>query len=465
MRSVRSTSFIIFLLLLISTTIVHAQENSPYSRYGLGDIYPSIHVAGRAMGGLFAAATEYDPHARQDQNGGAIFYTHRYINFNNPASYANIKLITYDLGVSIDDRKLKSGNPLATYNSASFIPAYIAIGLPVKKLRNLSMAAGLRPLTRINYNILTEKRLAGIDSMHTIYEGSGGLNQFFIGAGKKWGNFSLGINGVYNFGRRELMTKTEFINDTVQYYKGQHSTTTFINGFGLEGGAIYEATLKEMKDKETGYITGYYLLRAGVAGAFKQNLNAKQDVDRQTYVYDGAGGTYKVDSVYTKANIPGKVVLPSKLSIGLTIEKRAVNTKAGSSWSAGIQYDLQQWGSEYKFMGVTDRVINSNMFRIGGEITPNHWAQNAFSRMTYRLGFYTGKDYINADNNKLRVTAFTAGIGVPLFNRRSPQFSMINTAVEVGKRGSAVNNITENYVRFSLSLSLSDIWFIKRKYD
>jgi hypothetical protein len=42
---------------------------------------------------------------------------------------------------------------------------------------------------------------------------------------------------------------------------------------------------------------------------------------------------------------------------------------------------------------------------------------------------------------------------------------MINTAIEFGKRGSGVNNITENFIKFSLGLSLSDIWFIKRKYD
>ena len=90
-----------------------------------------------------------------------------------------------------------------------------------------------------------------------------------------------------------------------------------------------------------------------------------------------------------------------------------------------------------------------------------------FATGTYSLGFYTGKDYINADGNDYKVQAYTFGFSFNLRKFRSydKQFTKINTSFEYGKRGTGANNITENFFKFSLGLSLSDIWFIKRKYD
>src|SRR5205809_6526527 len=87
---------------LIFSLHISAQENSPFSRYGLGDIYPTQSIANRGMGGVSAA------------------YSHEQaLNTINPASYSALKfvryangtnggLITYDLGISIDSRTLRS---------------------------------------------------------------------------------------------------------------------------------------------------------------------------------------------------------------------------------------------------------------------------------------------------------------------------------------------------------------------
>src|SRR5215213_4195328 len=54
---------------------VQAQDNSPYSRYGLGNLYPRMNVINRGMGGVSAAYSD-------------IFS----INYNNPASYAGFQV-------------------------------------------------------------------------------------------------------------------------------------------------------------------------------------------------------------------------------------------------------------------------------------------------------------------------------------------------------------------------------------
>ena len=55
-----------------------AQENSPYSRYGLGDLTPNHNVFTRGMGGISAGIAERNV-----------------INFTNPASLSVINFGTY----------------------------------------------------------------------------------------------------------------------------------------------------------------------------------------------------------------------------------------------------------------------------------------------------------------------------------------------------------------------------------
>ena len=69
-----TTNKLTFIICLLSFFSASAQENSPYSRYGIGDIYPSQHIVNRGMGGLSVAYT--DPAGQS-------------INFSNAASYGD----------------------------------------------------------------------------------------------------------------------------------------------------------------------------------------------------------------------------------------------------------------------------------------------------------------------------------------------------------------------------------------
>src|SRR4051794_25462937 len=143
----RIINYIVFTGFFLSIyNVLQAQENSPYSRYGLGDLYPGQSISSRAMGSLTAA-----------------FSDNQALNADNPAtygdlrSYANGGLVTFDVGTSIDTRTLHSANPVNKYNSANFIPSYILIGFPLSK-KHWGMIAGLRPMTRINYSIQSMER-------------------------------------------------------------------------------------------------------------------------------------------------------------------------------------------------------------------------------------------------------------------------------------------------------------------
>ncbi len=454
------TNRLTFIICLLSFVSVSAQENSPYSRYGIGDIYPSQHIVNRGMGGLSVAYT--DPAGQS-------------INFSNPASYGDFKripslggVVLYDLGFTVDSRTLRSKTPIKKYSSASFIPSYLSLGLPLGK--GLGGALGLKPYSRINYSIINNTRITNVDSAQYLYQGSGGLNQAFIGLGKRWGNFSIGFNTGYMFGKKELNTRLNIINsDTAYspyYMKSNSSTTTYLGKAFLMIGGLYDINLKSVAATTTVPKTDYSL-RLGATAMFGQKYNATQDILRETFEYDASGGSVTVDSVYAANGSKVIVETPATYTVGAIFHK--TQSMAGGSfdlWSFGLEYETTKWSS-YRFGGLQDRLNDSWQIRVGGQIIPSTTSTSLLGRSTLRLGVNYGKDYINADGNGLKTFSGTLGIGLPVKPRTSYnyQFTTVNMALEFGKRGSNVNNITESFLKFSLGLSLSDIWFHKRKYD
>ena len=168
MRLVKPTvSFFLGITLLFISLIVHSQENSPFSPYGIGDAYPQQNIASRGMGGVSSTVTST-----------------QFINTLNPASYGSLGLVTYDFALSIDGRTLLSKEPVGKYKSTNFLPSYLQLGMPLTKPGNRNGAAlvfGLRPATRINYSIAEQKTIfydsLGIrDTANELHEGDGGMN-------------------------------------------------------------------------------------------------------------------------------------------------------------------------------------------------------------------------------------------------------------------------------------------------
>ena len=132
---------------------VYSQENSPYSRYGLGDLVPNSNIVSRGMGGIAAGFSDYSS-----------------INFTNPASYGNLKATIFDVGIEVDRRTLKSTIPAARYSATNLVISYMQLAFPIKmKKANQKdifwgMNIGLKPVTRINYKISTTERVPGISS-------------------------------------------------------------------------------------------------------------------------------------------------------------------------------------------------------------------------------------------------------------------------------------------------------------
>lgn len=436
MRSVSITTncrnfLLISVIFLMKYGIVSAQENSPYSRFGLGDVVPSQNILNRAMGGV--AAAYYDPVS---------------VNFINPASYARLKYTTFDVGVDYSIRTLKAVDPVRSHNSSYLIPSYLQVGIPLSKKRNWGMNIGLRPITRINYDLKEASRLPGIDSVLTSYTGNGGSYQIYAGTGIGSKHFTIGVNAGYEFGRKNYITERIFLNDSVLYEKGKWADSTYFGGFFIHSGVQYSTRINKTMT-----------LKLGAFAQLKNSMNATREIIRQTFEYTASSGHIQKDSVYV-ATDKGKITLPATYGLGFSIEKDL-------QWAISAEYSMTQW-AEYRYFDQPDDVKDSWVFRLGGSFIPNYKSPGYWSQIQYRAGFYIGPDYITVNDN-LPIYAVTFGASLPVrkygYSVYSGQYTSINTAFEIGSRGNKSNSLRENFYRISIGLCLSDIWFIKRTYQ
>ena len=458
MRLVKSITLRILLMTLgmqlLECGLLNAQDNSPYSRYGLGDITPGTNIVNRGMGSFSAAYA--DPFS---------------VNFNNPASYSAFLSyqeerskryasgrVLLDAALNFDNHTLREGSSATKFTSSNALFSYLQVGVPLRK--NWGFNFGLRQLTRISYKISQIERLydpvtgQSIDSAVTEFSGNGGVFLGSLGTGFAIKNFSVGLNFGYLFGNKVYSAKRGFINDTVAYNSSKYNTETSFGNIYGNAGVQYKIDLNRK-----------LLLRLGVYGNLKQNIGASQDISRETFIGSQAGDA-QLDSVFQQKNVKGTVIYPAGYGAGFVIEKKLdpQNNKYGS-WLIGLDFVQSNW-KDYRFYGVQDSVQNNWQLKMGGEVRPEP-KHNYFSNVTYRAGLMLGQDYIHVVD-KLPIWGVSFGIGLPLANYNQlarTQASMINLALEYTKRGNNNNLLKDNYFRLSIGFSFSDLWFIKRKYE
>jgi hypothetical protein len=460
LKSRVSSKFIIACSLqLLAGSLLLAQDNSPYSRYGLGDLHPNSNILNRGMAGISAAYA--DPLS---------------VNFANPASYSRFNImkearskklawgrILLDIGLNFDNRTLRETNNPQKFTSPNAYFSYLQMGIPLRK--NWGMVFGLRPLSRISYNVNRRERLYDpltnlpIDSILTEFVGDGGAYLANTGTGFAIKNFSVGINAGYLFGKKDYSTRRTFINDSVAYYSSNYQTRSTFGNLFFNMGMQYRVDLNKGKTK-------YFQL--GAFGNVKHKLNSSNDFIRETYYKNPADGSYiRLDSVTEQLNLKGKVNYPSSFGAGFLIEQLPDVKKTG--WLFGVDFIQKGW-NDYRFNGQLDSVRNNWQLKIGGQIRPSLKESKYKNLISYRGGVFFGNDYIFL-KQKLPELGLTAGVSLPVANlkdasrRFRTQYTIINISAEYIKRGNKDNILNESLFRLSVGFTLSDLWFTKRKYD
>ncbi|MBL7684172.1 MAG: hypothetical protein JNK00_12500 [Flavipsychrobacter sp.] len=408
-------------ILLLSAISVKAQnsnkENSPYSRFGIGEMRNGMNVMMKGMGSISSS------------------FAHQInVNTENPASYASLKLTTYEAAGEANTRTVQAANE--KYQTGMATLSYMNIGIPVGKY--MGMAIGLRPMSRVYYRL---NDTVSVDSFGTAvkgYQGDGSLNEGFIGFAGKYKGFSVGFNFGYIFGSIENISSLEPLDNSARLVSSGFYTRTKLGGIYWKAGAMYEHSFNDKLG-----------IRGGGTVSVSQKLNGSKDQYWISY------NNYAADTAFRSEAKEGTIVLPMTYTAGAQLY--------GMNWLAGVDFKSSNW-SQFRNYGTTDSLAASAYrIAVGGEYTPDPNAtRKYFQRVTYRLGGYYGTDAVMLRGLQLDYYAVTAGFTFPF----KKNVSRIHTSFEFGSRGTKANGLLrENFVRFGLGISLNDKWFIKRKYD
>ena len=467
----QTEKFHYYLLLALSITLfafgANAQDNSPYSRYGLGDLHPNSNIYNRGMAGLVAGYSDPRIDALEDPRNRTRYYSS--INFSNPASYSRFYAIKeknsnklqfgrmlLDVGVNLSSRTLHEADNPQSFSASNAYFSYMQLGIPLKK--NLGLVFGLRPLSNISYKIFRNERLP-FDSVQTQFTGDGGSYLFNTGAGIAVKNLSIGINFGYLFGKKDYSTRRTFISDTIAYSASNHQTRANFGGIFFNSGIQYRVDLSKDKTK---------YLQLGAFGSMRHGISTRSDIIRETYVRDpNDDAQLRLDSVSEQLEVKGKLTYPSNFGVGFIAEQLPDENRQG--WLFGIDYIVNNW-DDYRFNGQSDAVRSNWELKVGGQLRPKI-KRSYRSLLAYRAGVFFGDDYVYLNNQKLSTWGITAGLSLPIANLKDQaaayrsQFSIVNISAEYIKRGNSSNPINENQFRLSVGFTLSDRWFSKRKYD
>ena len=207
-------------LMLAGLISVFAQSNtnSPYTRYGLGDLVDQGFANNAAMGGIGYAL----------RNSG-------HINMLNPASFTAVDSLSFmfDVGMSLKSSNFQENGIKNNARNSSF--DYIAMQFRLHP--RLGMAIGFTPYTTLGYNFTTTQPVEGINDVtatNTFY-GDGGLQKITGGLGFKiLDNLSIGVNAGYLYGTLQYQATKGFSisSDQTNVYNSI-KVNSYVADFGL----------------------------------------------------------------------------------------------------------------------------------------------------------------------------------------------------------------------------------------
>ncbi|MBC7694164.1 MAG: hypothetical protein H7141_01825 [Burkholderiales bacterium] len=477
----KSLFFSIVFLCVGNFAFAQILTSSPYSRYGIGEINLQTFATPSAMGGSFIA---------YHQDTIAPFF----INSANPAGLSGLRLTTFELGGQSQFTKISSETTSIKKKNTNF--SYGSVGFPLKRFGGA--AFGIMPYSTVGYKITSSQETANIGKMTYVFQGDGGINKAFIGAGvkpfrkqlskfqnsdladtltkyhqvKKYKNkkfikellseLSVGATGNYLFGTINQVTDVIYPG-SITYFNSKRQRSVQINDFTFNGGLQTHFTIDSIKSGGHRRLLKQKI-KIGI-GAFVNSataVKAKQSNIIYNYSLDGFGIERSKDTVLKSQDIPGTITLPLEMGVGLSFKK-------GEKLTVLMDAATINWKGFKYFNTPSTDFKNSYRVSAGLNFVPNKLAYgsaNYIRRVQYRLGVSYSDGYLDLKNTAISNYFVSAGLGLPVGIGRFDDIAVINISAQYGKMGTMANNLLqEEYVRLVLGFTFNKRWFIKYVYD
>jgi hypothetical protein len=406
-------SVLIIPLLLLTHQAEAGSGGSIYSFLGIGDLRMSPGVRSAGMG--------YTGYAIPGP------YT---INTLSPATWAKIDRARIEGSLLYEGFSSSNGTNSRFLARADVGAAMLA--LPVSTTKGIVVALGFTPYSKVDYNTYTAGTYIGsADTMaYSInHTGRGGISKGILGA--SWApsrSIALGASLNYLFGTVERASTV--IPHTSTFMSGDQNEESTMSGTTF--------TVSAVLDSLGGISPILAPFSFGVSLTTGTNLTTTH---RYTYLF--------TDQRDTTQETEESLKIPAAIGFGIAY-------RPGDRVLLAADVMTQAWSTS-TFKGKTPTGLrNSTMFGIGFERTPaRETGQPLLDRLAYRLGAVYHQTYVAPNGDPINAWAVTAGLGIPV-----SADTRLNLAIEYGSRGTTEKSmIRDNIIRFSASLTISELWF------
>ena len=436
--------FLLFgISLAAQSSAIRPKINSPYSRFGLGNLVDQHFSMGGGMGGLGQALV--DPY---------------HFNHVNPASLGFLVNTVFEVGTNVQWNELQEGSRTENYWSGNLNQMGLAMPLKNSINRTLNkdespwaygMAFSLMPYSEVGYYMETTDVNPVVGDVNNILKGNGGTYKFRWGNAARYKSLALGVNMAYHFGKLTYNRRL-VLQDLTARYDAELQDEISINGFSWELGGQYALLFKKKTDGGGKEANGKRLI-IGVT------YNNSYDINTNSSLFYFRDNTAYIDqdTVSFQKDIIGEGVMPSTFGAGLSYE-------TANKLKIGVEYTATRW-SDYRNTAKQENLTDASRMAFGLEYIPDYQSYNNYlKRIRYRLGGFYRTDPRTVDGDALQHYGMTLGFGLPVVLPRQ-QLSFINFAVEAGQFGLA-DQLRENYVKIQVGFTLNDnTWFFKRKFN
>jgi hypothetical protein len=431
MKETIKTIFIIYLLSAQFASYSQHNTSSPYSRYGLGELFPKTFGQSKGMGGVAIGINSSDN-----------------LNIKNPASYSYIPMQSFIFEAGLDLKYSKFSATDWSKKMDDINISYLTMGFPITKW--MGGCFGLIPFSQVGYDVKSHQILHDdkfvLGEVTSQYQGSGGIYQVFIGNSVRFLKyFSAGYNASYLFGRLNQVVQTDFSDANYSSSILKTTNNTQVNDFYFNLGLQYTYLYKE-KVKYT----------LGIIFDNKQDIKANRTTETLRYL--NYNGIDTANVCFTDTLSEGNITLPQNLGVGFTIKTQ--------KFLVGLDYYQQNWANAKFFGSAYPNFTKSDNINLGVEFTPDYRAIKYWKVIRYRFGVHYSNNYLqvlDADNqyNQLKDYGLSIGAEIPIRNSGT----LFNVALEFGKKNTGNSNLMEEqYIQLHINISMHDIWFRKYKF-
>lgn len=420
MTGYRQTLLVLLLTMLSGAAVAQNNTNSPYTRYGYGQLSEQGSSNSRAMGGIaYGLRDKYQ------------------INFANPASYTAVDSLTFIFDGSVSLQNTNFSNGILKQNAKNSSFDYITMQFRASRWAAISL--GLVPYSNVGYSMgeYRENTEFTDQSATFSYSGEGGLHQLYLGAGfKLFKNLSVGANFSYLWGDVTRKATETFPSNSSALPLTIESNVA-VKSYKLDFGAQYTHRFGKKHTATLGVV-------------FSPGHDLGNDAYELRQVGNSTTGSTSVsrDTVVTCG-------IPTTLGAGVTYvyDERL---------TVGVDVMFQNW-SDVSYMNNSEAFCDRGRVSVGAEYLPNPMGRSYLSHVKYRLGAYYSKPYYKINNVRAaNEYGLTAGFGLPIPRTRS---LLSISAQYVRTKGTQAVFLNENTLRLCIGVTFNERWFHKRKVD